>query len=426
MNSSARGKKPDPQPLSLLAINLTRRCNLNCAHCYLDAQTLRHGGETELTTEEICQLLDEIAALDQGSMIVLTGGEPLVRKDLEEIVRHGAQQNLAMVIGTNAVLLSERRILSLQTAGALGVGISIDSLDAQKHDKFRGQPGGWAKTMAAIDSCRKHAFGFQIHFSVHAANAHELEDMAAFSAACGARVLNIFFLICTGRGDTVTDLTPVQYEQTLQAIIELQEQYNELIIRPRCAPYFKRIAHQRRPDSPLNRISGSEGDGCIAGISYCRVTPEGGVTACPYIENEVGNIRRQTFSDIWQSSPDFARLRQPELQGKCGQCEYQKLCGGCRARPVAAGDDLMDSDTYCSYLPQGGQTIEPLGDNNSIINWTPEATQRLQRVPRFLRKMVRKRTEAYVMELGEADITADHMQALAARRFGSSGPPGKP
>jgi radical SAM protein with 4Fe4S-binding SPASM domain len=409
--------------LNLLAINLTRRCNLACAHCYLDADTLRGGSPDELRREEVQDVLDQVAARDSATMVVLTGGEPLARRDLEAIIVHGAERGLAMVVGSNGTLLSKRRVRSLRDAGALGLGISVDSLDADYHDRFRGLPGAWAKTMAGIENCRREGLDFQIHFSIGDGNAHELPAMIAFCRATGARVLNVFFLVCTGRGEAMSDISPQRYEEVLKELVQSQARNPDLIIRARCAPHYKRVAFQCNPDSPLNRISGRDGDGCIAGIHYCRITPEGGVTACPYIAVEQGNIRERAFLDIWDNSVDFERLRAHELRGKCGVCEYRQLCGGCRARPVALGNDLMDADPVCAYTPGSGPTIVPLSSlENHHIRWSAEADRRLLRIPAFVRKLVKKRAEAYVAELGEQLVTPAHLSTLSARRFGNGGP----
>lgn len=413
--------------LSLLAINLTRRCNLACAHCYLDATTLRHGDGDELSTTEVQALLDDVAAQGQGTMVVLTGGEPLLRKDLETLIRHGSGLGLPMVVGTNGMLLTERRVRSLKNAGVLGLGISLDSLDAECHDRFRGRAGAWAKTMAGIERCRRISLDFQLHFSVTDANAHELPSMIEFAQTCGARSLNVFFLVCVGRAQSVMALAPQRYEELLADLIRAQAKYPNLIVRPRCAPHYKRIAHQLQPQAAINRISGREGDGCIAGVHYARVNHRGGVTACPYIEQEVGTIRDTAFSTLWANAEDFARLRSPVLGGKCGACEYRMLCGGCRARPLAAGGGLMDSDNLCTYRPQGRTLVPPIADGaEAAPRWTPEAEQRLARVPAFLRALVKKRAEAYVAGLGEGRVTARHLSDLAAARFGPAGPPKLP
>ena len=439
--------------LFLIAINLTRRCNLACDHCYMDAEARFSDDNGELTTYEVMQLLDEIASRSNETMVVLTGGEPLIRKDLEQLVAHGNQLGLSMVVGTNGVLLNELRVVSLKKAGAMGLGISLDSLDPASHDGFRGCNGSWEKTLAGMDFCRQHEVPFQIHFSVTEQNAHEVQSMIDFAKAAGAHVLNIFFLVCTGRGESMSDISPARYEAVLNELVEAQANTSDLIIRARCAPHFKRVAYEYNPESPLTRAEGYEGGGCLAGIHYCRVTPEGAVTACPYIPDEEGSIRTDSFWQIWDSAPQMQALRNPSLTGKCGQCEFQKLCGGCRARPlgIARASDavnvqidqpgsnlltteqlghtaaLMSSDPWCQHYPTGKAIIEPLTENkNGQVCWSSEAEQRLNRVPGFLRKMVRKRAESYVSELGEKVVTADHMGKLAAKRFGDKMPGQRP
>ena len=412
----------DANDLFLLAINLTKRCNLACAHCYMDAETLKHGGENELTTEEVSGLLDDIAGRSTETMVVLTGGEPMMRGDLEKLVAHGTKLGLSMVVGTNGVALTDRRVQSLKAAGAMGVGISVDSLDPEKHDAFRGLPGAWEKTMHGIEACKRHDLSFQIHFSVTESNADEVPAMIDFARASGARVLNVFFLVCTGRGESMSDISPVTYERVLNQLVAAQEQSRDMLIRARCAPHYKRIAYQRNPESTLTRAAGYEGGGCLAGIHYCRITPEGGVTACPYIPNEEGNIRYRKFWDIWNQSPTFQSLRNPKLQGKCGNCEFRKLCGGCRARPLAMGDSLMDTDPWCVHIPEGSAVIQPLLERPKKLAWSEEAEKRLSRVPSFLRKMVKNRAESYVHELGLHVVTEEHLATLSAKRFGNGNP----
>ncbi|MCU7940922.1 MAG: radical SAM protein [gamma proteobacterium symbiont of Bathyaustriella thionipta] len=248
-----------------------------------------------MSVSEVNAVLNEFASRGQQTMIVLTGGEPLARTDLEEMISHGAQLGLSMVIGTNGTLLTSRRATSLKAAGALGVGISVDSLHKEQHDKFRGLTGSWKQTFQGIQHCREQELSFQIHFTVTRNNYTELDDIIKFSHDNGARVLNLFFLICTGRAESASDISAEQYEYILTQTIAAQAEYPDMIIRPRCAPHFKRIAQQLNPDSPITRVSGFDGDGCIAGTHYCRVAPNGDVTACPYIDTPSGNIRKQSF-----------------------------------------------------------------------------------------------------------------------------------
>lgn len=409
--------------LNMLAINMTQRCNLACAHCYLDAKTMKHGLDGELTSSEVCALLDQVAAENPDAMVVLTGGEPLLRPDLEEIIGYGIKVKLFMVLGTNGTQLTKKRVQSLKAAGLMGAGISLDSVHAARHDAFRGKPGSWQKTVDGMNNCREHDISFQTHFTVTRETIDEVDEIIEFSQQQGARVVNIFFLICTGRGETVTDITPQQYEEVMRHVLEAQSKYPEMIIRPRCAPHFKRVALQMNPDALVNRISGSEGDGCLAGSSYCRITPTGGVTACPFIDEEVASIRETPFSEIWRDTAQFQSLREPELKGKCGVCEYKGLCGGCRARPLAQGGSILDSDPWCEYEPKGGPEIIPVQDIAADdIRWETEATVRIGRIPGFIRKMVKKRAEIYVAERGEKLVTCAHLDQLIARRFGDKVP----
>jgi len=409
------------QDLQLLAINLTEKCNMACAHCYLDAKTLKQGAASELGTDEVCELLSQLASRSTQTMVVLTGGEPLLRADLEEMIQHGSGLGLSMVIGTNGTALTERRVQSLKRAGLLGVGISVDSLQAEKHDQFRGLKGSWAKTMNGIEACRKHGLSFQIHFTVTRRNHHEIKAITEFSHEVGARVLNFFFLVCTGRGKSVQDIDADNYERVLKEIIETQSNYPEMIIRARCAPHFKRVAYQLNPQSKLNKISGMDGDGCTAGIHYARVSPTGTVTACPYIEQGVGTIREQDFWQLWDHAPQFELLRNPVLAGRCGECEFRLLCGGCRARPMSQSGQLMAEDPLCQYVPQNTLPIAAINTQEfADIVWSDKARHRLDKIPGFLQKMIKQRAEAYVSDLGEHCVTAEHLHLLAARRFGGT------
>ena len=412
------------EPPFLVALNLTRRCNLRCAHCYLDAGTRRHGGHDELRTDEIKALLERIAALSDETMVVMTGGEPLLRPDIFELVRHATGLGLMTVAGTNGTLLDDPRVAALQEAGVKAVGISLDSLDPSYHDAFRGVPGSWNRTVSGIDACRRAGLMFQLHFSVTDDNADELDDMIVFARSVGATVLNVFFLVCTGRGQKVTNVSLGVYDRVLRRVAEAARDERELVVRARCAPHFKRLALEMEPPLFLTRTAEYEAGGCLAGTRYCRVTPTGEVTPCPYMEVSAGSIRERDFVDLWRDAPLFARLRQPRLEGRCGACEYAKLCGGCRARPLARHGNMMGEDFLCGYEPDGGAVIEPMPDTGPTVAWSPEAEERLRHVPPFVRRFVRRRTEDFVRERGETMVMREHLDALARRRFGAAGRPG--
>jgi len=415
---------PLAEPPFLVALNLTRRCNLSCAHCYLDAGVRRDGVPDEMKTEEVTDLLDQIAALSDETMVVLTGGEPLLRPDFLDLAGHAADLGLMVVVGTNGMLLSEARVAALQRAGVQAVGISLDSLDPAYHDGFRGWDGAWTRTMEGIDACRRAGLMFQLHFSVTDDNAGELDDMISFAREAGAAVLNVFFLVCTGRGEKVTNVSRDTYERVLARLAEAAREESELLIRARCAPHFKRMALEMDPPLPVTLAQGYEAGGCLAGTRYCRVTPEGELTPCPYMELSVGSLRESGFAELWRDAPIFAELRAPKLEGRCGACEYAKLCGGCRARPLARDGNIMGEDFLCGYQPGGGATIEPLLAPTGSIAWSVDAELRLERVPSFVRRFVRRRAEDHAREIGAQEVTAEQMETLARRRFGDKGPPG--
>jgi len=409
-------------PPFLVALNLTRRCNLRCAHCYLDAGTRGAGAQGELSTDEVVALLDRIGALSDETMIVLTGGEPLLRPDVEVLARRAADRGLMVVIGTNGMLLNERRVAALQAAGVHAVGISLDSLDPGYHDRFRGVPGAWQATFAGIDACRRRGLMFQLHFTVTDDNAHELDDVISFARDSGAAVLNVFFIVCTGRGRTLSNISAERYEAVLLRLAQAARAETSLVVRARCAPHFKRLARELQPPLPITLADGYEAGGCLAGTRYCRVTPEGELTPCPYMEVSAGSVRQSDFADLWANAPLFGMLRSPTLGGRCGACEYAKLCGGCRARPLARDGDLMGEDFLCGYRPGGGLVIDPAIAEHAAIAWSEEARARLSRVPPFVRRFVRSRAETYARERGEQMVTAAHLHALARRRFGAGGP----
>ena len=408
-------------PPYLVALNLTRRCNLRCAHCYLDAGTRQRGGGRELLTAEVKRLLDRIATLDPQIIVVLTGGEPLLRPDFPAIARHATSLGLIPVVGTNGTLLDERRVAQLQEAGVQAVGVSVDSMDADYHDRFRGRRGAWAATVAGIDACRRARLMFQIHFSVTEENAGALPDMIDFARSVGAVALNVFFIVCTGRGEKLADVSRETYGAVLDRVTEAARTETSLLVRAKCAPQFRRIALQIDPDWSITPLHGYEAGGCLAGTRYCRVTPEGDVTPCPYMEMSVGSVRERDFVDIWQDAPLFQQLRGPHLTGRCGICEYRRVCGGCRARPLARTGDPMGEDFLCDYQPQGRPLIEPARDGALALTWSAAAEAIVHRVPPFVRSQVRRRAEAHARSIGASIVLPEHLHALARKRFGAGG-----
>lgn len=381
------------------------------------------GGFTELTREEGFRLIDEIAAVNPEAILVLTGGEPLLYPHTLDFAGYASKKGLMVVVGTNGLLLDDPMVKRLVKSGVSGVGVSLDSIDPSIHDAFRGYPGAWRRAVEALERCRRHGLPFQIHHSVLSFNWGDVWEMVEFAHHQGARVVNFFFMVCTGRGERLTDITPEQYEEVLSTLIDLEGRYPGMMIRARCAPHFKRIAYQKDPHSPITKAEGYLGGGCLAGTHYCRIAPDGEMTPCPYMPLSVGNVRRERFSEVWENAAVFQDLRRPQLKGKCGECEYGELCGGCRARPYASHGDYLDEDPWCQYEPKGGEKIGGAEMREETgIEWTKEAEARLHRLPFFLRGMIQGNVEKYAKGHGISSITPELLDELRRRRFGDKMP----
>jgi len=195
-----------------------------------------------------------------------------------------------------------------------------------------------------------------------------------------------------------------------------------MFIRSRCAPHYKRIAYENNPESPVTRAQGYEAGGCLAGTHYARITPDGELTPCPFMPVSVGNVRTSKFSELWSEAPLFEDLRRPKLKGKCGDCEYADLCGGCRARPYASHGDYLDEDLWCLYTPQGGHRIRPLVEEETALIWSKDASDRLSRLPFFLQKMIKGRVERHARESKLNVVTLDLLESLRRKTFGNARP----
>ena len=383
----------------IISWNLTYSCNLRCRHCYIDASRKMPG---ELSREEAMRVLDEIADVHPETMLILSGGEPLLRQDLDDLVARSAELGMMPVLGTNGTLLSPERARGLAKRGLAGVGISLDSLLSARHDDFRGKKNAWNEAVEGIRSAREAGLEAQVQITLTRDNWKELPDVIRFSKELGSRAITVFFLVCTGRGQDLVDLSPEEYEEVLGFLAGLKSE--GIMVRPRCAPVYRRVLAQRDPDSILLK---SDAGRCMAAKNYCRITPEGNVTPCPYMPASGGNLRESSFGEIWNSSKLFQSLRNPELQGRCGSCEYREVCGGCRARAFALKGDPLSEDPWCLYQPgtDGALAAEPQLE----IEWTPEAEGRLKKVPFFVRNVVRSAVEGLASRKNVTTVTPELM-----------------
>ena len=353
----------------VISWNLTRKCNLKCSHCYINATNKEL--TNELSTQEAKGLMDQISAVSRP-LLILSGGEPLLRTDALELVRYGAAKGFKMGLGSNGSLIDDKTAKNLKEAGITTVSISLDSSIPEQHDDFRGVSGSWEKAVNAIKALKENNVLVQVNTTVTQQNYGEIDEIMSLSERLGVENFHLFFLVPTGRGAKIADISPAKYEDMIKTVFAKSAKHR-LNVRPSCAPQFMRIAK----DAGLDMRQWIRG--CIAGLYYCRVYPNGDITPCPYLPVKLGNVREKAFSEIWFNSDVFKNLRDfNTLKGKCGACDYKRICGGCRARAYGLSSDFIDfcgdlhepaglkgdylkEDPWCVYQPNTSAVRNKLG-----------------------------------------------------------------
>ncbi len=348
-------------PCRILAWEVTRACNLACRHCRASAQDEPH--PDELDTAEALAFINDLAGLETPPMLILTGGEPLLRADIYDLAAHAKDRGLSCVMAPNGTLLDARAAARLKECGILRCSISLDGPDAARHDLLRGVPGAFAGALKGIAALRNVGLPFQINTTVTRANLGCFKDIARLCTELGAAAWHIFLLVPTGRGADMADesIAAEEYEQLLNWFYDFRSQ-TPMRLKATCAPQYYRILRQRAKAEGLKVTPENFGldavtRGCLAGMGFCFVSHVGEVQPCGYLELSCGNIRRAAFSDIWRESEVFRALRDPfAYAGKCGHCAYHRFCGGCRARALTLRGHYLAEEPFCAYTPpKGGQ-----------------------------------------------------------------------
>lgn len=322
----------------VLSYNVTRECNMKCSHCYINATDKKL--KDELTTQETKALIDQIHQVS-SPLLILSGGEPLLRPDIFELIEYGSKKGLKMGLGSNGYLIDDSVAKKLKDSGIATVSISLDSNIPAQHDEFRGVTGAWEKAVNACKVLRKNGVLVQVNTTLTHDNYNQIDDIMTLAESIGVENFHLFFLVPTGRGVKLTDISPQKYEEMITKTFAKVHKHR-LNVRPSCAPQFMRIAQGMGVDM-RQWIRG-----CIAGLHYCRIYANGEVTPCPYLPIKLGNIKEKSFKEIWTNAEIFKALRSPDsLKGKCGVCEYKTICGGCRARAYGLSSDFID---YCGDL----------------------------------------------------------------------------
>jgi AdoMet-dependent heme synthase len=347
---------PQIPELRLVAWEVTRQCNLSCLHCRASADSGPY--PDELSTTEGFVLLDQIREVGQP-VVILTGGEPLLRPDIYELARHGHHLGLRMVMAVNGTLLNGEKARLLKESGIQRISISMDGASAESHDFFRQVRGAYNGILKGIEAAKSVDLEFQINTTVTRHNLHELGKIQEKVIEFGAVAHHIFMLVPTGRGRALIDQTisAEEYEKTLDWLVKRKDDI-PLSIKATCAPHYYRIlretAHKEGKEISF-KTHGLDAvtRGCLGGIGFCFVSHIGQVQPCGYLEVDSGNIRKQSFLEIWKSSPIFLSLRdQSQYAGKCGHCEYFRVCGGCRARAFEATGNYLEEEPLCTYQPK--------------------------------------------------------------------------
>lgn len=365
LESKSENKKANPSDiitpgLRLVAWEITRSCNLFCAHCR--ASSVNGPYQDELSTDECFRIVDEILEVGKP-VLILSGGEPLLRPDVFKITEYAVGKGLRVAMGSNGTLITREIAVRLKDAGVARVGVSLDFPVVELQDKFRGKKGAFDAAMAGVDEIRKAGVDVQINSTITRLNAHFLDELLAMALKVGAVAFHPFMLVPTGRGKGLEkeELDPQEYERILNWVYDRQAELEDRIFfKPTDAPHYMRVIKQRGAKTRSDKGGAADKDGamssftrgCLAGSGFCFISHRGRVQGCGYLNVAAGDLGEENFGKIWHDSPLFADLRDlSSIKGKCGICEFKRVCGGCRARAYEAKGDYLAQEPYCIYEP---------------------------------------------------------------------------
>ena len=351
--------KDKRQILRLLFWESTIKCNLTCVHCRRiesDETAIQ-----DLSTLDAKNLIQRLADLgrEQSFMpvLVFSGGEPLCREDLFELIKYTNSLEIIPALATNGTLIDSKIADKILDSAVMRVSVSLDGATSEVHNKLRQLPGSFERAIEGIGYLRERKIPFQINMTLTRHNAHQLEDIYNLSKSLGAVAVHIFMLVPVGCGISLADtdmLTPEQYEEKMLDIHKL-DSLGQLQVKVTCGPHYERVKKQEGLSSDTNMSHGGkhmQSKGCLAGLGVLFVGHQGDIFPCGYLPVKCGNVLEDKLSDVWYSNRDLARMRnENELEGKCGVCGYRTICGGCRGRAYSATGNYMAEEPFCSYLP---------------------------------------------------------------------------
>lgn len=341
-----------------LAWEITGRCNLNCIHCRSSSSMGSDQGD--FTLEEAKSLIDDITSFARP-VVVLSGGEPLLRDDVFEIAAYGTEKGLRMALATNGSLIDDQMCERIKESGIRIVSLSLDGSTPEIHDNFRKQPGAFETTLQAAEYLKKHDIEFLINSSFTRRNQDDIPEAYRLAKKIGAVAWYMFMIVPMGRGEELMAelISKEDYDEILKWHFEMELEEKDMLVRPTCAPHYYRIVQQEAEAKGIdferrNLKFGTGGaKGCIAAQSIAFIGSRGDVQPCSYFPMSAGNVRERSFREIWDNSRIFEDIRSfKDYKGRCGSCEYLGVCGGCRARALAVADDYMEEEPFCSHIPK--------------------------------------------------------------------------
>jgi radical SAM protein len=350
----------DQSPM-LVIWEVTQACDLACVHCRASARSERNPGE--LTTEQGYRLLDEIRSFGEPLM-VFTGGDPLKRPDLFDLIRYSVKIGLRTNVTPSATpLLTAEAIEGFKAAGISRMAISLDGPDAQSHDDFRGIPGTFDRAMFALRHARDIGLDTQFQTTVTRRNMDRLPEMAEIAKEVRTRMWSLFFLIVTGRAMENDDLTAPEYEQVFEFMYELSKTAPFGIKTTEAMHYRRYVAQRMKAEHGPTENENAKGvawrtAGVSDGKGFVFVSHQGEIYPSGFLPVSGGNVLRDSLTDVYRNSSLFRTLRDTtQREGKCGICEYQKICGGSRSRAYAFTGDYLAEDPRCVYQPHLADAI---------------------------------------------------------------------
>lgn len=343
--------------LKWMAWETTLTCNMNCVHCRSSSEI--DSPEGPFTLDKCKEFLDDIASF-ASPVIVLSGGEPLMRKDIFDIAAYGTNKGFRMAMATNGLLVTDEICTKMKDSGIRIVSLSLDGSTKEIHDDFRGQEGAYEAVMNAAALFNKHGIKFIVNSSFTKRNQKDIKNVYKLAKSLGATAWYMFLIVPTGRGEEIMKelVSKEDYEDILNWHYNMEKDESEILVRPTCAPQYYRIWNERSKEDGTDgsrrslSFSTGGGKGCIAGQSICFINSEGDVYPCSYFPVSAGNIFEKPLKEVWDNAELFQDMRNfKEYEGTCGSCKYLGVCGGCRARSYAVTGSYMAQEPFCDYRP---------------------------------------------------------------------------